>query len=146
MRTARKTRWLRGTTLFAVGALSVSLLACGDEDFKNKPRPAVAVELTGVIQQDKVTVSPNKIGAGPLSITIANETNDAHTLTLEGDRVRERVGPVNPQDTATIQKTLAPGTYEIRAGSTAAVPKEIAPATLKVGPPRPDSSDQLLQP
>jgi hypothetical protein len=146
MRTARKSRWLHGTACLAVLGLSVSVVACGSEDFKNKPRPAVAVELTGVIQKDKVTVSPSKVGAGPISITIANETNDAHTLTLEGDRVRERVAPINPQDTATIQKTLVPGTYEVRAGSSQAVPKEIAPATLKVGRPRKDSSDQLLLP
>lgn len=132
--------------LLVLGALTVAAAGCGDKDFKNKPRPAVNVELTGVIQQDKVTVSPSKVGAGPVTITIANETNDAHTLTLEGDQVRERVGPVNPQDTATIQKTLREGTYTVRAGSDEAVTKEIAPATLKIGPPRKDSGDQLLLP
>ena len=143
MRTARKTRWFM---LLALGTLSVSALGCGGEDFKNEPRPPVAIELTGVIQRDKVTVSPAKVGAGPISITIANETDEAHTLTLEGERIRERVGPVNPRDTATIQKTLAPGSYEVRAGSSEAVPKEIAPAKLTVGRQRRDSSDQLLQP
>ncbi|MFL5867478.1 MAG: hypothetical protein ACJ766_10320 [Thermoleophilaceae bacterium] len=103
-------------------------------------------ELTGVIQQDKVTVSPNSFGAGPVLITISNQTKDAHTVTLEGDTVKERVGPVNPEDTATIQKTLPQGTYEVRAGSAVAVPKEIQPATLKVGPERRDSSNRLLLP
>jgi hypothetical protein len=60
--------------------------------------------------------------------------------------VRERVGPINPLDTATIQKTVVPGNYEVRAGSSAAVPKEIAPATLRVGRARANSSNRVLQP
>jgi hypothetical protein len=119
---------------------------CGSQDFKNKPRPPVPIELTGVIQEKKVTVSPNKVGAGPILITVSNQTKDAHTLTLEGDSVRERVGPINPLDTATIQKTLRPGTYDVRAGSSVAVAHEIKPATLVIGKPRKDSNNQLLTP
>ena len=41
---------------------------CGEDDFENEPRPPVPMELTGVIQDDKVTVSPSKnIGAGPFT-------------------------------------------------------------------------------
>jgi hypothetical protein len=119
---------------------------CGSQDFKNKPRPPVPIELTGVIQENKVTVSPNRVGAGPILITVSNQTKDAHTLTLEGDSVRERVGPINPLDTATIQKTLRPGTYDVRAGSSVAVAHEIKPATLVIGKPRKDSNNQLLTP
>jgi hypothetical protein len=132
------------------GTLALTASACGEDDFENKPRPPVPIELTGVIQEDKVTVSPDgrdgKLGAGPFLITISNQTPDAHTLTLEGDTVTERVGPVNPEDTATIQKTLRPGNYEVRAGSQVAVPKEIEPAELEIGPERRDSNDRLLLP
>jgi hypothetical protein len=124
----------------------VAAAGCGGDDFENKPRPAVPVDLTGVIQQNKVTVSPNRVGAGPISITISNQTKDAHTVTLEGTRVKEQVGPINPLDTATLQKSLAPGDYEVRAGSSAAVPKEIAPATLRVGRARANSNNRLLLP
>jgi hypothetical protein len=86
------------------------------------------------------------VGAGPVLITVSNQTKDAHTLTLEGQSVRERVGPINPLDTATIQKTLKPGTYEVRAGSSVAVAREIKPASLVIGKQRKDSNDQLLQP
>jgi hypothetical protein len=117
--------------------------ACGQGDFKNEPRPATAIELTGVIQRAKVTVSPHKVGAGPVTITISNQTDDTHTLTLEGDRVREVVGPINPLDTATIQKTLDPGIYRVRAGSPRAVSEEIRPAELTVGKQRKSSADQV---
>jgi hypothetical protein len=130
-------------------------MGCGEDDFENEPRPPVPIELTGVIQEDEVTVSPNgvdrKIGAGPILITISNQTRDAHTVTLEGEAVRgpsvvERTSPINPLDTATIQKTLRQGSYEVRAGSEIAVPKEIEPARLRIGPPRKSSSDRLLLP
>jgi hypothetical protein len=147
MRATRKTRRFRGSAAVLTAGLTVVLVAgCGSSDFKNKPRPAVPIELTGVIQEKKVTVSPNKVGAGPILITVSNQTNDAHTLTLEGESVRERVGPINPLDTATIQKTLREGTYEVRAGSSVAVAHEIKPATLVIGKPRKDSNNQLLTP
>jgi hypothetical protein len=146
MRATGKTRRSGAIAFLAAGTLVAFASGCGGGDFKNKPRPAVPEELTGVIQQDKVTVSPNSFGAGPVLITISNQTKDAHTVTLEGDTVKERVGPVNPEDTATIQKTLPQGTYEVRAGSAVAVPKEIQPATLKVGRERRDSNNRLLLP
>jgi hypothetical protein len=126
--------------VFAVGG-------CGGDDFANEPRPADAIDLTGVIQTRGVTISPSKgVGAGPILITISNQTDDAHTVTLEGESVQERVGPIQPQDTATIQKTLAPGSYEIRAGSERAVKREIPPASLKIGTERSSSSNQVLLP
>jgi hypothetical protein len=129
--------------LLATGAL---LAGCGDEDFANEPRPAVPVELTGVIQDDAVTVSPSKVGAGPIVITISNQTKNRHSITLEGGTIRERTAQFGPLDTATIQRTLAPGTYEVSAGSTAALPKEIQPAQLRIGKKRPDSNNELLLP
>jgi hypothetical protein len=131
--------------LLLAGIVGVGM-GCGKKDFPNRPRPPAPVELTGVIQENKVTISPAKVGAGPILITIANETKTAHTVTLEGDTIRERVGPVNPLDTATIQKTLRPGTYEVRAGSARAVPREIQAAQLTIGKPRPDSSNEVPQP
>jgi hypothetical protein len=134
----------RGVAIFA--AVAAVAAGCGDEDFENKPRPPVPMELTGVIQDDKVTVSPSNVGAGPFVITISNQTDAEHTITLEGERITEEVGPVAPLDTATIQRTLAPGSYEVRAGSTKAVPKEIQPASLDVGAERKNSNSELLLP
>jgi hypothetical protein len=132
--------------VLTVGAVALSATGCGEDDFENRPRPPVPVELTGVIQEDKVTVSPSRVGAGPILITISNQTEDAHTVILEGERIRERVGPVNPLDTATIQKTLKQGSYEVSAGSQRAVAREITPAELRIGRPRKSSSDELLLP
>jgi hypothetical protein len=130
-------------TVLAAGAAAAG---CGQEDFANEPRPPVPVELTGVIQADAVTVSPSRIGAGPILITISNQTNHDTTVTLEGGSISTRLGPVAPLETATIQKTLDPGRYEVKAGSKVALPREIQPAVLEIGKKRASSSNVLLLP
>jgi predicted component of type VI protein secretion system len=137
-----------GGRVLATCAVAALLVAgCGDEDFENKPRAPVSLELSGVIQTDKVTVSPARnLGAGPFEITISNQTDQPHTITLEGETVKEDAGSVDPSDTLTIKRTLEPGTYEVRAGSEQAQPKEIQPAVLDIGPERPDSNSDLLLP
>jgi hypothetical protein len=135
--------------LLASGAaLVLAATGCGDEDFANDPRPPSAVELNGVITDSGVMISPTREGAGPIQLTIDNQTDRAHTVTLEGDEIVERVGPVQPKDTAKIQKTLPSGTYTISAGSSRAVDIEdqIPPATLTIGPERASSGTELLLP
>ena len=128
-------------------AVAAALFAgCGEDDFENKERAPVREALTGVIQDDEVTVSPSKIGAGPVEITISNQTDQKHSITLEGESIVQREGPVAPGDTATIQKTLEPGNYEVKAGSEKAVPKEIRPAVLQIGKKRRNSNNELLLP
>ena len=106
------------------------------------------VDLSAVIRSDAVTISPASEGAGRVQITISNQTDRAHTVTLEGEDVIERTAQIQPQDTAQILKTLEPGTYEIRAGSPRAVDigDQIRPATLRIGPERESSSREVLLP
>jgi hypothetical protein len=138
---------VRGVAIFAAAAAVAAASGCGDEDFENQPRPPVTMELSGVIQEDRVTVSPSRnLGAGPFAITISNQTDAEHTITLEGGSITEEVGPVAPLDTATIKRTLAPGSYEVRAGSKRAVRKQIAPAPLEIGRERKNSNSELLLP
>jgi hypothetical protein len=125
---------------------AVLFAGCGEDDFENEARAPVREALTGVIQDDAVTVSPSKLGAGPVEITISNQTDANHSITLEGESVVERAGPVAPGDTATLQKTLAPGSYEVKAGSERAVPREIRPAILRIGKERKNSNNDLLLP
>ena len=140
-----------GKAALVAGGLSLALAATGcggGEDFANVPRPPTAVELTGVISDEAVNISPKSEGAGPIRITVANQTDRALTVTLEGEDIEARVGPVAPQDTAEIQKTLTSGTYEVRAGSERAVniQDQIATATLEIGPERDSSDGELLLP
>ena len=136
----------RGRAAALAVIIATGLAACGEDDFKNEPREPVAVNLTGVVQSDRVTVSPAKVGGGPVVITIANQTDDPHTIELDGGSVHAEVGPVAPTDTGTIRRTLEQGDYEVSVGSEAAVPREIKPAKLTVGAARKSSSDELQLP
>jgi hypothetical protein len=128
-------------------ATAVIVAGCGSSDkFENKPRPPTPVQLTGVVTDKEVTISPKRVGAGPVILLVSNQTDAAHTVTLEGEGTIDRVGPVNPLDTATLQSTLKPGSYTVKAGSTSATKKEISPGTLTVGEQRSSSSNQLLLP
>ncbi len=135
------------STWMALSALAVTIAVSGcggGEDFANKPRPAVTLQLSGVITADKMVVQPSKIGAGPVVLLISNQTDESHSVTLEGDDVDpEEVGPINPLDTATIQKDLPEGDYEITI-----VPNEdgIKAAELTVAGERPSASNTLLLP
>jgi hypothetical protein len=142
------TRWTRVATFAVVGPLaSLTLAACGSSDFANDPRPPVPLETTGVITDSQVTVSPSSFGAGPILLTISNQTPESHTVTLKGGDISpERVGPINPGDSATIQKTVPEGSYEVAAESKEGVFSEIEPADITVGAPRGTASDDLLLP
>lgn len=120
---------------------------CGDDDFENSPRAAVPLELTGVIQEKAVSVQPDMAGAGPFEITITNQTDEARAVVLDGAEVETRVGAIQPRDTATIQQTLGPGTYRVRAGSEDN-PRvsRIRPAKLVIGRARPGSGRDVLLP
>ncbi len=136
-----------GRVLATFAVVAVLVAGCGDADFERKARAPVRVELSGVIQKDAVTVSPTRdLGAGPFEFTISNQTDQRHTVTLEGERVKVDAGSIEPTDTLTFRQTLEPGRYEIRAGSEQAVPKEIKPAVLDVGSERADSNSDLMQP
>jgi hypothetical protein len=139
-------RGMRARVAVIVVIAAALAAGCGEDDFARNPRPPVPVELTGVIQDDAVTVSPSRLGAGPIQITISNQTDRRQTVTLEGERLETRAGPVDPLDTATINRTLEPGIYEVRAGSAVAAPREIKPATLQIGRERANSNDVLLLP
>jgi hypothetical protein len=137
---------MRARVVVTAGIATALIAGCGDDDFANAPRPPIPVELTGVVQDEAVTVSPARVGAGPVRITISNQTRRRQSITLEGETVETQVGPVDPLDTATIRSSLDPGVYEVRAGSAVAVPKEIRPAVLRIGRERRSSSGDLLLP
>jgi hypothetical protein len=136
---------LTGAALLATAAMTAA--GCGGAShFKNEPRPPAPVQLTGVITDKGVTVSPDRVGAGPVILLISNQTQQAHTITLDGGNTKDTVGPINPLDTAKLQQTLEQGDYQVKAGSSQALSKELKAGTLTVGPRRRSSADQVLLP
>ena len=136
---------LTGAALLALAAMTAA--GCGGESkFQNKPRPPAPVQLTGVITDKGVTISPNRVGEGPVILLISNQTQQAHTITLDGQNTTDTVGPINPLDTAKLQQTVEQGDYQVKAGSSKAAPKELKAGKIVVGPPRKSSSNQVNLP
>ena len=134
-------------TAVVVVAMAIAVAGCGGgKDFENKPRPPVPLQLTGVITDQKVTISPHRVGAGPVVITVSNQTPQKRTLILEGRGIQEQVGPITSLSTAQLQKTLKPGRYTVKAGSERAMKKQASPAVLVIGKERKSASDQVLLP
>lgn len=136
--------------LVATGAASIAaiaLAACGsDESYKNDPRPAKTLVITAAILPDKVSVSPSQFGAGPISLTIANETDASQRISIVRqvngqEQANEQTGPINPHDTATLKAEVDEGDYVIRVEG-----DSIAPARVAVGAPRESAQNDLLQP
>lgn len=135
--------------LAAAGAVGALLLAgCGGDDYKNENRPPRPINVNAEVSNERVSVSPGSIGAGPLVLVVTNQSDAAQEITLESDTlggaaagVQQSTGPINPNDTGQIQVDATQGTYRLRVGDDA-----IAPATLTVGAERDTSQNTLLLP
>ena len=146
-----KVRASRARARYAAGALCAATLvaACGEEaSYKNEPRPPEPIVISAAISDEKVSVSPRRFGAGPVTLIVSNQTDDAQQITLETDElggtqsgVRQRTGPINPGDTASIKADLRKGSYRV-----AVEGDGIEPAAVRVGRSRPSSQNELLQP
>jgi hypothetical protein len=126
----------------ALCALAVTLGACGSSDNRNENRPPVPINVSVQVGANKVTVSPAKFGAGPITMLVANQSGASQTISIDGPRVRQSVGPINPEDTATLKVSVQPGDYTLAAAEAAG----LRPAKLTVGPKRPSGQDTLLLP
>jgi hypothetical protein len=133
-----------GTVVSALVSVAILAGCGGGKDFADKPRPPATVQLSGVITAKGVTVSPSRIGAGPIQILVSNQTQQSHILTLDGANIPPvRTAPIAPTDTGTITRTLAPGVYTVTAGSQQAVKTPLSAARLVIGKARPDSNNQV---
>ena len=127
----------------ALVALPLLAYGCGDTDERTSNlRPPAPINISVEIGDDRVSASPTKFGAGPIVVIASNQSSASHTLTVEGPRLKQSVGPISPQDTATLKVTVGTGEHTI---STAAS-ENVEPATLTVGPRRPSAQNRLQQP
>jgi hypothetical protein len=124
-------------------------LGCGDEeDYANQPRPPSPIVVSASISQDRISVSPRRFGAGPITLVVTNQTSRAQQLTLETDElggakagIQQNSGPINPGDTAQLKAELREGTYRVGVDG-----ESIAGAALRVAGERRSAQDDLLQP
>ena len=135
---------IAAAVLFAAGAAG-----CGDDDdFANEPRPPAPIVVSASISEESVSISPERFGAGTVSLIVTNQTDASQRVTLRsqdlaagGQKLDQSTGPINPGDTASLKADLDQGTYVLSVGSGA-----IEPVTVDVGASRESAQNRLLQP
>jgi hypothetical protein len=131
----------------AIGAallvLSFAVSGCGGSSARTSNlRPPSPINIGVEIGDDEISASPANFGAGPVVIIASNQSSGSQTLTIEGPRLKQSVGPISPEDTATLKVTVEPGEYTLTAGAASSS----KPARLTVGTKRPSAQNKLLQP
>lgn len=134
---------LRALAVIALALLAAIGTGCGsDDEARSEERPAVPINVSVSLDEQGITASPASFGAGPITLLIANQSGAAQTVTLDGPRLRRSVGPINPQDTATVRLRVQQGEHTLSAEESAGLRE----ATLTVGPARPSAQNDLLLP
>lgn len=136
-----------------VGVLGAAafVAGCGSSgSYRNDPRPPQPILLAVSVTNQRVTISPSHVGAGPVVLTVSNISSAARDLTLDtppgqsGGCIETNAssGPVNPQGTARLPVELVEGDCLVRVKND----DHITPARLTVGGERASAQSQLLLP
>jgi hypothetical protein len=137
----RASRGGRLAALAVVASLAALAVAgCGASSNPQDPRPAPQLEVSASVNPDKVQISPDKFGAGVVNFTVANLSGSPITFSVNGPQKASTV-QIQPGAPDYLKMNLKEGTYQATVGNS-----KIKPATITVGPKRPNSDNQLLLP
>src|SRR5438874_7720048 len=99
---------------------TTAVAGCGSSShFANQPSPPTPVNLTVYINDQRVSVSPSSVGAGPVVLIVTNQARTAESLTVlpagaSAAQPLADTGPINPQATAQLTVNLnTPGAYTV---------------------------------
>jgi hypothetical protein len=131
---------------------ALALTACGSSDhqYANAERPPTPIVISAAIDNQRVSISPKRFGAGPITLVISNQSSATQQVTLEtadsadsagpGEKAVE-TGPINPRETASVKAVVKPGTYELHTAG-----DDVRSVKLSIGAQRPSAQNDLLQP
>jgi antitoxin (DNA-binding transcriptional repressor) of toxin-antitoxin stability system len=143
-----------------IGLVSIvamlALSACGSagSPAASRPAPPEPIVVSAYVSSGQVRVSPSRFGAGPVLLTITNQSNRAVALrVLRRGRAIARTAPINPQGVTQLKVDLSRGSYSLAAAAAGrrtdaqkTLPSHAVAARLRVGRQRPSSGGSLLQP
>lgn len=149
---------MRIRRIVTVGASAVAVTACGSTGGKAASRVGepTPVNLTVYVNDSRISVSPEAVGAGPVIFIVTNQASHSEALAITRGPASSHplasTAPIHPQGTTQVSVDFTPGTYTIstaahgRTDAQLSRPASIAPASLHIGRKRPSSSNVLLQP
>jgi hypothetical protein len=140
---------LRGRIYGGIAAAVMTVAGCGGEsDYKNDPRPPAPINVTAAITNSKVSVSPQRFGAGPIVLVISNQSSSAQEVTFETDELGGdapgrtfSTTPINPRGTATLKVDVRQGDWKLGTKDGG-----IRAAAVSVAKVRKSAQNELLQP
>ncbi|HMJ34727.1 MAG TPA: hypothetical protein VK501_12490 [Baekduia sp.] len=132
-----------------VSALAVTACGSSDHKYKNAERPPTPIVVSAAIDDQQVSISPRRFGAGPITLVISNQSNATQQVTLETvdaagggpGETAVQTGPINPRETASVKAVVKPGTWELHTSSDG-----VDAARITIGRERPSAQNDLLQP
>ena len=149
---------MRIRTIVTVGASALAVTGCGSTGGKAASRAGVPtpVNLSVFVNDSRISVSPQIVGAGPLIFIVTNQASRSEALAITrgpaGSHPLASTAPINPQGTTQVSVDFRPGKYTIstaahgRTDAQLSRPSPIAPASLHIGRRRASSNNALLQP
>jgi hypothetical protein len=138
-----------------VGACTV-VAGCGAAGgtAPTQPRPPSPINLTVYVNDSRISVSPSRVGAGPVVFIVTNQASKAEQLAVSRPGMSSPIAstaPINPQGTTQVSVNFRPGDYTIatqRHGTDAQLSRQpsIRSASIHIGRERANGSNDLLQP
>ena len=149
---------MRIRTIVTLGASALAVTACGSSGGKAASRAGAPtpVNLTVYVNDSRISVSPQVVGAGPVIFVVTNQASHSEALAITRGPVSSQplasTAPINPQGTTQVSVDFKPGEYTISTAAHGHTDAQlsrasaIAPASLHIGRRRASSSNSLLQP
>lgn len=135
---------------------AAGITACGGgTHFADNARPAVPVNVSVYVNDQRISVSPSSVTPGPVAITITNQSSSSQSVEVEPTGASSAItttGPISPQANDQLTVNLSAGDYRVgiapnaSSEAAAATPTGIASGLLSVQGQRSNSNNQLLQP
>ena len=144
----------KATTLLALTASAALVAGCGADSQQrtSELRPPAPVLISAAVTEDGIILSPTRIGGGPVTLAVTNESESRHRVTFSSNAPAGAAGEEDAGDGQSA--SLGPGINallraSVEPGSSWSVSVDddsIDPQILYVGPERPSSQNDLMLP
>ncbi len=140
----------RKTSLTLLPLVALIFAGCGTKErTANELRPPVPIQLNASLMPKKISLSPNQIGGGPVTLIVSNLTATEQRITFGANspsgtselRIDSQSATIAPNNTASMKAELSEGTYSLSVEG-----ESIPTAVLNVSGERPSAQNDLMLP